>query len=390
MNAQKNCTTRCAEKGATAILIVIFSLLLFTVVTVGFMRSMVQDQRLSNDSELSRGAYDSALAGVEDGKRVLSRCVQEGDPVACAAIDAQDCTTISDSGIVNVTSDGETLVQTSSGDGVDYQQAYTCVKVFSDTNDFRGSLTSDGSKIVPLTAVGEYNRVKISWYAPVPGQASRTVSLPAAPIGTFTPLASWDGGTNQRPPVMRAQLMQYNDGDLRLSYFDDAVAGQSNANTLYLYPTAAGTTTSSFSVDNRRSGTLTATGVTCVSGINVAPVDSYYCHVTLDLPSAIQSVNNSTRVAYLRLTSIYNMTDFRVQLYNNLNQVQFKGVQPRIDSTGRAGDVFRRTEARVELIDPQADANLFPRATVDLTNNFCKTLIVTDNAVDFAIGSCSP
>ena len=56
-------SNRYHERGATAIVIVIFSVLLLLTVTVGFMRLVVQDQNRSTDSELSRGAYDSALAG---------------------------------------------------------------------------------------------------------------------------------------------------------------------------------------------------------------------------------------------------------------------------------------------------------------------------------------
>jgi Tfp pilus assembly protein PilX len=55
------------EYGATALLVVTFSILILTTISIGFMRLVVQDQNRTNNDELSRGAYGAALAGVEDG-----------------------------------------------------------------------------------------------------------------------------------------------------------------------------------------------------------------------------------------------------------------------------------------------------------------------------------
>ena len=68
-------------------------------------------------------------------------------------------------------------------------------------------------------------------------------------------------------------------------------------------------------------------------------------------------------------------------------EVDLNLVQPKIDSTGRAADVFRRVEASVELTDPN-DVMLYPRATVDTTGSFCKSFVVTDNLNDYEDGSC--
>ncbi len=394
-------STRQAERGATALLIVIFSVLLFTVVAVGFMRTMVQDQQESGDAELSQGAYDSALAGVEDGKRALALCVQQGNQAACDTLDAKECTTVSDVGIVNDTS-GETLVKTSTASGsagADYQQAYTCVKVSRNTASYIGTIGADKSQIIPLRVnnTAAFDTVELSWFAPAKGQAARTVTLPtgaAAADRRFTTLLGWDVSTNTRPPVMRAQLMQYTTDNIKLRDFDD----NGNAHTLYLYPSTAGSSTTSFAADGRRTGTQIPVGASCTTSpaaSPVAPIDSYYCHIRIAVPDALRSnpsLANTDKRAYLRLTSMYNATDFRIKLYQGANLVDFYGVQPTIDSTGRAGDAFRRVLAHVELVDPMADANLYPRATVDLTNNFCKVLFVTNDVVDYDAGTglCDP
>lgn len=71
-----------------------------------------------------------------------------------------------------------------------------------------------------------------------------------------------------------------------------------------------------------------------------------------------------------------SITDYRVELLNNLNNiVTFDGVQPSIDSTGRANDLFRRVESRVEI--GQADLPA-PINSVYTSGVFCKAMTIRD------------
>jgi len=380
------------EQGATALLIVIFALLLFTIVTVGFMRAMVQDQQQSNDSELSRGAYDSALAGVEDGKRVLTQCVVNGVQAACDAIDAEKCTTIGDAGIVTPASgsqtDGEVYVKrTAAGDGTDFQQAYTCIKIDRNTNDYVNTLAADTSHVFPLRVsdTESFDTIELSWVAPAKGQATRAVTRPG--MLASPPLPTLVGWGSDTPPIMRVQVMQYTDKNVKLRDFDENGGSQ----TLFIYPSNGGNLTTQFSVDGRRSGTQRPVYAPCSPGAPQPPIDGYYCKVRIQMTKAVSgNATDTDRRAYLRLTSLYAGTDFRVRLYKGANLVNFNGVQPAVDATGRAADVFRRVRARVELIDPAVDTTLYPRATVDITNNLCKTMFVTNTASDYDQGSCAP
>ena len=83
---------------------------------------------------------------------------------------------------------------------------------------------------------------------------------------------------------------------------------------------------------------------------------------------------------------MYNATHFKVTLNSGATPLDFSGVQPSIDSTGRASTQYSRVETRVDLTSTNF---AFPEAAVDLTGNLCKDFTVTDNATDYT-NSCTP
>ena len=59
------------ESGGVSLFVVIFTAILITIITVGFTRFVIGYQQQTQRNDLSERAYNSALAGVEDAKRVL-------------------------------------------------------------------------------------------------------------------------------------------------------------------------------------------------------------------------------------------------------------------------------------------------------------------------------
>lgn len=377
------------ERGATALLIVTFSVLLFVIVTVGFMQLMTAEQRSSSDNELSRGAYDSALAGVEDGKRVLKACLDNPDfsgaNASCTAIAANSCKTTV--GVVSETN-GEVYLQTnnSSIDSKEYEQAYTCVKINLNTNDYLGRVdTGDSStKMVPLKTVEKAGRITVQWFSAFGG----TLNTDVAPL----PLTSQDTWGVLQPSVLRLQLINLpvNDSDdASITKLDEAGAA-SGMQTIYLYPHAKTLIqpTASFTSDTRVRG---AGGPSLMSAVwcdedRATNLSGYVCQATVTLPGGVDTTQDGV---YIRVSAMYNATDFSIspeveQADSTWKGTQYDKVQPAIDSTGRAADVFRRIEARVE----PTDLVPYPRATIDITNNLCKTLAVTDSYYNG--GSCTP
>lgn len=179
--------------------------------------------------------------------------------------------------------------------------------------------------------------------------------------------------------------MQFGNG-FKLTDFDNSATG-SNANTLFLYPVGvkgtANTNVDEKTVagrDTRQTPTGSPVPISCSGNISGG---GFACRAQLILPTP---VNGGDRTAFLRLTSLYNKANFRVSLKNGNNLVQFNNVQPQIDSTGRANDLFRRVQTRVEFGDPGFP---YPDAAVQTTSSVCKNFLVTDNEADY-LNNCTP
>lgn len=389
---------RSRERGAVSLFVVIFAALLMTVVTVGFIQLMVKEQQQATSSDLSQSAYDSAQAGVEDAKRLLllNQSCKNGTASAavnCTAVAAAltpsvgssetDCNTLSKSGLVGDNND-ETIIQQSETDNAAaLDQAYTCVKVEINTDDYKGQVEVNGSDLVSIAGVSTFDRVELSWFSRddvSSSTTSSTIGFPSEVSSVSLPPVGSRWGVNY-PALMRTQLLQLGD-NFKLNDFNDSASGnRSNANTLFLYPSQVGSSTKSFALDARRSSTNAPQLVRCVNSFVNA---EYACTVTIALPSPIDG-NISQRNAYLRLSGLYNGAHYSLRLKNGSEYVKFSGVQPQVDSTGRANDMFRRIKARVEL---KGDFS-YPEAAIDMQGNLCKNFTVTNDESGY-VTACAP
>ena len=396
------------QSGAVSIFMVIFAILLMSVVTIGFLRIMTSDQNKATGNDLAQSAYDSSQAGVEDAKRALlwytRNCSGGTLDADCGAFLArlENCNeSIILSGVIDTgdlgdtaggTGTGEIKVQQStsvdvSGESTDkaLDQAYTCVKMVLDTDDVIGSLTANQSAFIPLIGTDQITHVTVEWFNDddIPGN-STAVDTPTPTISQQL-IDTWPAN---RPPVMRTQFMQVG-SSFNLSDFDSTTASsESNANTVFLYPATSGFNNAVITERDIRkdpsgnsvpdaagSAPLPANCETSVAGRD------YACSITLELPTPVRGGQAAT--SYLRLTSMYNLSHYRI----SLNGVKFRNVQPSVDSTGRANDVFRRVQSRISLYDTTFP---YPDAALDTTGALCKDFGVTDRQYIAGSTSCIP
>lgn len=367
------------QTGAVSLFIVLFAAMLLTVVTVSFSRMMVQDQQQASNQDLSQSAFDSAQAGVQDAQRAILRyakgCALANSTICGQPLDTWKTTCNAALAGLGIPVGGEVKVQQNSEDaGLD--QAYTCVKVAMDTDDVLGVLGSDAITIIPLRGKGNFDSIRLEWYTSedLGNPKAASVAVNATNPGSLLPKGSW---SKDKPSVMRVQLIQYGDQGFTMSDFDTTIGGNSNSNTLFLYPTTLPSGTAFFSDDNRPDRVLGTTSSNCRTSLAAG---GYACTQRMLLPSALKVTN--TRTAYLILKPLYNATHYRLQLLRGGTIVPFDGVQPSIDSTGRANDMFRRIETRVNLIN----ANFpFPKSAIYTEGSVCKNFNVTKTASDFPV-----
>lgn len=374
-----------SQRGAVSIFIVLFTALLITVITVGFVRTMVGDQQQATANDLSQSAYDSAMAGVEDAKRALSIA----NATQQALLNTGNCNTVGQI-LGGSASSAEMLIQKNAGDAK-LDQAYTCVKVERDTVDYvKEPARRDRAEIVPLRSKQAFNSIELQWsHSKDLAEGEENFSLQSlSGSGPGNLLAQSDWPAN-RPAVLSSQLILpvTTVGEtFRLSELDRAA--DSKARTVNLYPVSTGsgvTTLALAAEDTRSSNSQTVNSVRCVANPTTAggAWGEYSCRTRISLPQSI----SAGATAYLKVIPRYSSTHLRVTLYNGSTAVNFDGVQPKVDSTGRANDIFRRVEARIE----GDTAFPYPDAAVEVRGDLCKDFVVTDNSAHYSnSATCTP
>ena len=412
--------------GAASIFVVIFTTLLLSLISLGFVSIMLSEANQTINYDLSQSAYDSALAGIEDAKVALLKyhdCLSRRDFTSDACVTAirpmqnpaeAGCDIVpmmlgrpyrdEDGKLL-----GETIIQTEDGnlaigDGTAVlEQAYTCVKMVENTDDYLGRLNANyRTKVIPLRAEGNFNHVRLSWYSAEDVWRNRggyyaglrgSYDFPRNKMGfsstTLYAGSSIFGERTMEPPVLQFQLIQ-TAATFNLAEFNTNQMTRSNRGTLLLRPVGVlgdpGYVNLIDNVADKGLATSADRSFNNPIDINCRKADfAYQCSTEIVLPDPIGGARADTN-AFVRLTLPYAAPDtsFSLELLNcggsGCVPVNFVGVQARIDSTGRANDLFRRVEARVELVDVYYP---YPEFTVDMhgedDNSIRKNFWVTLN-----------
>jgi hypothetical protein len=172
-------------------------------------------------------------------------------------------------------------------------------------------------------------------------------------------------------------------GNFTLADYD----AEKNASTVFLYPSTVDSGADFIEV--RRDGSQKPALARCEATLNTTV--THACSATLEVPAPADG-NVLNRNAFLRLSALYNSTHYKVELLKAGTVVPFDNVQPEVDSTGRANDMFRRVKSRVEL----RGEFMYPESAIDITGDLCKsfTIINRDPAAGETFGypsvTCTP
>lgn len=393
------------KKGGVSIFIVIVVGVLVSIMSASFLRLMFRDQEQASKLDLSQSAYDSAQAGVEDAKRFLrifrSACsnpssglvVFERVTYNCNtmrdAIQSDSCYVLATAGIGNDNS--ETIIQTNSSSGgassrdADLNQAYTCVKIRMNTADFLGRTNDGAPSVINLKGATAFNRVRIRWHSRENMTNGDNISLDTLSNPSVRPRIDSRNWRNQnRPAILKAQFYGYvphlgmSSSDMDKPYPENG----NGASEMLFYPINSNSSNilspdiSNMPKVRRNESSSDATTdytFTRCSDRMDANSNTYACQTTVNIGRDVRPSD----VLYLRLTPLMNDSNFKVELLNGDNVVDFAGVQPKVDSTGRANTQLRRVESRIGFNDTNFPVPLFSAQTESNEEPLCKDFSVT-------------
>ncbi len=406
------------KKGATSFYIVAFSTLILLIVATSFAAIIISEIERTGNDDLSQSAYDSALAGVEDAKLAFynyQNCKAQKTPDSncqntISMMENSDCYTVGRIlGRIRETDQTEVAVNESVENNM--QQAYTCVKVKTVLPDYRSTLSSAVQyKVVKVKfdniEAKEIKTMKISWYTNGDAATYRFNNVISNKV-MFPKNSILSGKQYAIPPTISLAMVQTATTfsfDQFTQTRESARESATNRGMIYLVPTNNATVASSGAENNSKgawngsnnvigasafvkSNNKNATNYPYAVYCNPSATTDFLCSAEIALPGPIEGTrNNDTFMFVVALPYGKPTTDFAMEFYCDAsktcstqtktdasgasttassNRASLSGVQVGVDSTGRANDLYRRVEVRLE--SAANDANLSVMGPLELT-----------------------
>lgn len=309
-------------------------------------------------------------------------------------------------------------------------QAYTCVGVNLNPTDYLATLTqSSPQRLIPLNTKGRNNDVKyvkISWYS-TSNLGQSTTQFSNIDNNSNRPIfKSADNDGIGIPPVLAVQLYQakenFSVSDLNSSTGENTsstdFSNLNNRGIFWLIPSDLDTPPSSennsdfydyyksytigenvlkqqaFIDSNKHSNSVVHDGfpVRCAKNTEMGGL-GYSCSTYIEIPEIGMSIDRSKEYGtfLLSLSLPYQQpdADIKVEMFEDYNNndtiIAYDQVQVLVDSTGRANDVYSRTESRIEFYDSSFP---FPDYAMTLGNNGDGTSLQKTFSVSGANSKC--
>lgn len=369
------------ERGVVSILSVIFFIILMSVLTVSFMRMVTDEQTQVINDDLSKGALAAAQSGVEDAKRALMYCRSNPTATPCAGLTNSTCQGFfaggnfqTELGLNVLPSDGSVQVGDPSNN-----QRYTCVTIDSDTADYRAIMSEEKVELIPLRGTAAFDGIRFSWRGvddapmelPTENRLRQINAAPASSINQLPRKQEWrDPSGDPYLAVPRLQILDF-DMTAALDAQNDNSAGMfvipldngGSAVVTNIALPGANNGINPTSLSNKRQTAV------CGTGVN----DGYRCRVTVSFGGTVPANHQY----FLAVKSVYGSADFKVELMNGSTVVNLDDVQPEVDSTGVAGNSYKRVISRVAYeVDGFLTTNV-----IESGAGVCKDFFVTRSSM---------
>ncbi|MEO5499383.1 MAG: hypothetical protein ABIR46_02705 [Candidatus Saccharimonadales bacterium] len=377
------------QRGLVSFYTVILFALIFSVVAVGFTRIMLDEQGQTLEDDLSKSAYNSAIVGIEDAKRAMVYCNSVDTTQACR------------DDLYNQTCPGFNASFRFSGIGIpqntgtvgdaDLGQSYSCVTISPDTRNLEGRLTmgyTTDTAMYELMTVNNFAEIKLRWHAginlfgldgstpnPFPSAASRglTDGNPRRPDWNYLPSAP---ANSKYPTMLKITTIEAHvSGNIQIH--DTSGLQRLVMNTTYMVPDNRTAANSVIDVTNSNVSPSKRTYASCQSG----DVTGYECETTIKFSNG----NGNSGPRYISIQALYADAYYQMTAHTNSGTlVNFRGVQPTIDSTGVAGSAYRRVQARVKFGTIPLNIN----SVLDTGGGVCKNFRV--GVADYIFSELGP
>lgn len=340
------------ERGMAAIVITMVTMVVISLIVIGFATVSRREQRQSLDQLQSAQAFYAAESGIEDVKGIIKANIAAGQPI----IAKDDCVTNNPSGTYPTGS--QTVVDT------EYGVSYTCLKVDPEPETLLFDGVGGNSIVIPLTSDSAITAIEIKW-RPTTGSTDLPSECPAAALNSFSPqsgASGWDCDYG----VLRADVVPVDGALTRAGLAADQLTG-------FFVP-----------LRSAAAGTLSYNGNTGRANVSAANcnVGSY-----TSCTARITNITGSKQQISLRLSSMYQPSNISIQTFSGASLKGISGVQAVVDSTGKATDVLRRIQVRLPLVQT---GGLLPGNALSSNGAICKRFNTAPGYLEIPAGIVNP
>lgn len=422
------------KQGAASFYVVAFSTLILVVIAASFIAIILSEITRTSNDDLAQSAYDSALAGVEDAKLAYynyQNCVAqgveagssygEGNNLTCGNIvkiveqgaadnNFNDCDMVARLlGREVSEEEGVIISETKKGDVEnEMSQAYTCVKLATKLDDYRGTISaSKPMKVVRVSLedkekVKDIKKVELSWFSNEYNYVLHYNHFNADGLLVFPQLQNVPAAT---PPMVQFSMVQSKEGGNNLDDYSTIQGNRTNYGSLFLVPSnndaRASKTNKEANKENGYIGTW-GDGMNSIGSSGFVKSNNkvsknlpyavfcnnenndkeFACSVTIDIPDPVgggqrdpDSLVFVLSLPYGKPTTDFALrfcpsdgctkikTDTNGETVAENNSFKTEGMQIDIDSTGRANDLFRRVWTRLE---PSGNQSPYPNFAIEV------------------------
>lgn len=376
------------RSGVASFYIVAISTLVLVIVVTSFAAVIISEVNRTANDDLAQSAYDSALAGVEDAKLAYYnyvKCSEDSSRSGCKVstgggevnivdivdkVENRNCSMVKT--ILGRGEDGTTEVKVEEDNGNNMEQAYTCVIMSPVTDDYEITVSESAAHVAKVKLADGVNAkdiksIIVSWGVKngdalvIPQNEKNLLEVGVVQTAKEFALEDFetttvDGKTDRGTVFLNATRTNNNKTN-----------DENRENLKKMLLKSNDKTAKNNELENEPYEIYCPEGVSDVQG-------GYACVTQIDLPDPVPgsdgSVDRNNDTFYVTLGVInIDLLDVKLEFctrtdcayakeveidgetetayYSNSESIAPLKMQVKVDSTGRANDLYRRVETRL-------------------------------------------